>query len=76
MLNIITESCIEPHTVSLLKRAARVTDFFQGAKYIFKTLFLQVVLLTYLTSLYTERVILFFCQSHLWLSLSYGTLKN
>lgn len=73
---IITESCVEPHTASLLKGAARVMHFSQGAKCIFKKLFLQVLPLTYLTSFCTDWVIWFSCQSNLFLSLSHGIQKN
>lgn len=76
MVNVsITESLIEPHTASL-KGPARVMDFSQGAKYIFKKLFLQFAPLTYLTYFYTDQVILFHCQSNLLLDLSDGILIN
>lgn len=77
MVNVtITESFIEPHTALLLKGTARVMDFSQGAKYIFKKLFLQFFPLIYLTYFYTNRVILFSCQSNLLLNLSDGVPTN
>lgn len=77
MVNVtITKSFIEPHAASLLKGPARVMDFSQGAKYIFKKPFLQFASLTCLTYFYTDWVILFHCQSNLLLDSSDGIPIN